>query len=89
LPHLHQLTQPTEPGRGTNQWVSPILSYNWTYSFFRFNYIFGSIDRRAAVGGAPRVAAGTTSGDYDMLGTRFMVDFNDNSDLKHALPEDF
>ncbi|MFV1965813.1 MAG: OprO/OprP family phosphate-selective porin [Pirellulaceae bacterium] len=51
------------------------LNWWWTaYSRMQFNYIYGNIGQRAAVGGAPLVA-GTTSGDYHIFGTRFMVDF--------------
>ncbi len=51
------------------------LNWWWTpYSRMQFNYIYGSIAQRAAVGGAPLVP-GSTSDDYDIFGTRFMVDF--------------
>jgi phosphate-selective porin OprO and OprP len=51
------------------------LNWWWTpYSRMQFNYIYGSIDQRAAVGGAPLTGA-FTSGDYNIFGTRFMVDF--------------
>lgn len=51
------------------------LNWWWTpYSRMQFNYIYGSMDQRAAVGGAPLVG-GVTSGDYQMFGARFMVDF--------------
>jgi phosphate-selective porin OprO/OprP len=52
---------------GMNWWWTP-------YSRMQFNYIYGSMDERAAVGGAPLVG-GVTSGDYQMFGARFMVDF--------------
>ncbi len=46
------------------------LNWWWTpYSRMQFNYIHGNISERV-VAGAPE-----TSGDYDMFGTRFMVDF--------------
>jgi len=55
------------------------LNWWWTpYSRMQFNYIHGSIDQRAAVGGVPigsTAGALPTSGDYDIFGTRFMVDF--------------
>jgi hypothetical protein len=53
------------------------LGLNWWWtpnSRMQFNYITGTIDQRAAVGGAPLVA-GVTSGEYDVYGMRFMVDF--------------
>ena len=53
---------------GMNWWWTP-------YSRMQFNYVAGSIDQRAAVGGAALDPSVTTSGDYDMFGLRFMVDF--------------
>jgi len=51
------------------------LNWWWTSrSRMQFNYIYGQMDQRAAVGGAPLVA-GVTSGHYDIFGVRFMVDF--------------
>ena len=54
------------------------LGLNWWFNpnaRMQFNYIYGSIDERAAVGGAPLAAGLGTTGDYDVFGTRFMVDF--------------
>lgn len=52
------------------------LNWWWTpYSRVQFNYLIGSIDERAAVGGAPLDPTVSTSGQYDMFGLRFMVDF--------------
>lgn len=52
------------------------LNWWWTpYSRVQFNYLIGSIDQRAAVGGAPLDPSVSTSGQYDMFGLRFMVDF--------------
>jgi len=53
---------------GVNWWWTP-------YSRVQFNYIYGTIDQRAAVGGAPLAPGLPTSGDYTIFGTRFMVDF--------------
>lgn len=52
---------------GMNWWWTP-------YSRVQFNYIYGSIAERAAVGGAPLTGM-ATSGDYDVFGARWMVDF--------------
>ncbi len=45
------------------------LNWFWTpYSKVQFNYINGNIDNHAAVNGS-------TAGNYNIIGTRFMVDF--------------
>ncbi len=47
------------------------LGFNWlwnAYARMQFNYIYGEIKERGPV-------AGQTEGDYQILGTRFMVDF--------------
>ncbi|MCA9121476.1 MAG: porin [Planctomycetaceae bacterium] len=56
------------------------LNWWWTpYSRVQFNYIHGSIAQRGQNGGAtpgaPLIVGLPTSGDYDLFGTRFMVDF--------------
>ncbi len=53
------------------------LNWWWTpYSRMQFNYIYGSIAQRdPTTTGGVAVPGGLTSGDYDIFGTRFMVDF--------------
>lgn len=56
------------------------LNWHWTpYSRMQFNYIYGRIDDRFAQnigsGGVPTGAAGPTTADYHIIGTRFMVDY--------------
>ena len=53
---------------GLNWWWNP-------HARMQFNFIYGSIDQRAAVGGAPLAAGLATSGEYTVFGTRFMCDF--------------
>jgi len=55
---------------GMNWWWTP-------YSRMQFNYIHGSMSQRAeALTGNPLPGSGgNTSGDYQMFGARFMVDF--------------
>lgn len=54
-------------GVGTN--FTAGLNWFWTpYSKVQFNYIYGDIDQHAPV-------AGSTAGNYSIVGTRFMVDF--------------
>ena len=44
------------------------LNWYWNPNArMQFNYIYGSIDERSV--------AGQTGGDYQIIGTRFMVDF--------------
>jgi phosphate-selective porin OprO/OprP len=52
------------------------LNWWWTpNSRMQFNYLYGNIDQRADVGGAPVAPGVPTNGDYDIYGCRFMVDF--------------
>lgn len=55
---------------GEGESVTFGLNWHWTaYSRMQFNYIHGTIE------GADGTLGGVASGSYDVIGTRFMVDF--------------